>query len=257
METTRNKKNAALVTGSSGRLGKAIALALARRGFDIAAHYNSSRTLAQKTAWEIRDYRVECELFHADLSESDSFSEFMGAVYTRFPYLNLLVNSASEYIRGSVSDTDITTFESLMAVNLRAPFFLTKAYAKLCKSGNIVNIIDNKIAFNQHHYSAYVLSKKTLAEFTKMAAMEFAPLIRVNGIAPGIIMFTESRTRDYIEWRKQGIPLGMKGETEYITDMLIHILENPFITGQIFFVDGGESVNNAGLNVALYEQANT
>ncbi len=248
------KNKAALVTGGAVRLGKAIALALAGHGFDIALHYNSSQAEALKTADEIKDCGVDCELFQLDLSEANQFSEFMAAVCKRFPNLNLLVNSASGYIEAAVSETTLAIFDSQMTVNLRAPFFLTRAFSKLCKKGSVINIIDNKIAFNQYPYSAYLLSKKGLAEFTKMAAIEFAPSIKINGIAPGIIMFSDSNNRDYIDWRIKGIPLRKKGETEYITDMIIYLVENSFITGQIFFVDGGESVNNVGLNIALYKQ---
>ena len=120
-------------------------------------------------------------------------------------------------------------------------------------SGNIINILDNKIEFNQPQYAAYVLTKKALAEFTKLAALEFAPDIRVNGVAPGVVLPAGSRSKEYIDWRVQAIPLKKQGKTRNITDALLHLLDNDFISGQILVVDGGESITNEGLNAGAYQ----
>ncbi|MGB3621721.1 MAG: SDR family oxidoreductase, partial [Ketobacter sp.] len=101
-------------------------------------------------------------------------------------------------------------------------------------------------------YAAYLLSKKSLAEYTKMAALEFAPEIRVNGIAPGVTLPGETRGNAYVDWRIAGIPLGKKGSDEQLTNSLSYLLQNDFITGQILYVDGGESVNQVGRNHENY-----
>jgi NAD(P)-dependent dehydrogenase (short-subunit alcohol dehydrogenase family) len=247
-------KQAALVTGGAIRLGKAIAIDLAKYGFDIAIHYNSSTTEAMKTSEEIKNYGVDCDVFQFDLIQQKGFDTLIQKVLDKFPHLNLLINNASIYEQKNILATEESTFEQQIAVNLKAPFFLSKYYAQFCGKGNIINIIDNKVAFNQYAYAAYLLSKKSLAEFTKMAALEFAPNIRVNGISPGVILPAFTRSQEYLEWRKQAIPLKMKGETSNITQGIISILENDFITGQILTIDGGESISNIGKHSGDYDQ---
>lgn len=246
---------AALVTGGAIRLGKAIALALAGAGFDIALHYNSSEGAAQETAAEIEALGVRCIPFRADLGEASDFSELMGQVVDAFPRLELLVNSASGYTQATIAESDPAMFDRLFALNLRAPFFLSRAFAQRVASGLIVNIIDNKIGFHQFKYAAYLLTKQGLAEFTRMAALEFAPGIRVNGIAPGVVAPMSSRSDDYLRWRIQGIPLQRKGETHHITKAILHLVENDFINGQVLVVDGGENILHTGRNAGEFDQA--
>lgn len=247
-------RQAALITGGAARLGKAIALALAEYGFDIALHYHSSEDTAQGTAAEIRECGVKCGTFQLDLSQVHEIPTFLEKVVTHFPYLSLLVNNASGYAQATILDTEPEVFDAQMAVNLRAPFFLTQAFAKVRGQGNIVNILDNKIAFNQYPYAAYLLSKEALAELTRMAALELAPAVRVNGVAPGVVLPGSARSDAYIEWRKEGIPLRMKGETGHITQTILYIIQNPFVTGQIFMVDGGESISSVGRHAAAYQE---
>jgi NAD(P)-dependent dehydrogenase (short-subunit alcohol dehydrogenase family) len=158
------------------------------------------------------------------------------------------------YDAAPIAETTPDLFAKQFKVNFEAPYFLTQAFAKNGGTGCVINIIDNKVAFNQYQYSAYLLSKKALAEFTKLAAIELAPQVRVNGIAPGVILPAGSRTSDYIQWRVQGIPVKQQGSTENISQAVSYILNNPFVNGQILFVDGGESLTNVGQNAVTYEQ---
>ncbi|MEA5466137.1 SDR family oxidoreductase [Leptothoe sp. PORK10 BA2] len=248
-----NRNQTALVTGSGVRLGKAIAIALAKAGFDIALHYNSSQAKAKATQAEILALGVQCETFQQDLSQAEALDDFLQTVQAKMPTLAVLVNSASVYDSGEIADTSVAIFEQQFAVNLRAPFFLSRAFAKAVETGNIINICDNKIAFNQYEYAAYLLSKKTLAEFTKLAALEFAPHIRVNGVSPGVVMPAGSRSEDYINWRIQGIPVQRQGHTDNITQAIVSLIDNDFMTGQILFVDGGESITNVGRNATQFD----
>ena len=247
------ERQAALVTGSAIRLGKSIAMALAKNNYDIAIHYNSSQESAEKTAQEIRELGVECDIFQQDLRNIAGLEGLVQRVQDRFPNFSILVNSASAYDQATISGTSSDLFDAQMIINFKAPFFLSQAFASLCKKGNIINIIDNKVGFNQFHYAAYLLSKKSLAEFTKMAAIEFSPQIRVNGIAPGVIMPGETRTAEYIEWRARQIPLKVTGDSENITKAIHYILDNDFVTGQILTVDGGENTAFVGPNYGVYE----
>lgn len=246
-------KGTALVTGGAVRLGKVFSMCLAEAGYNLAIHYNASSDDAIATAAEARNSGVECETFPFDFSQENDVSELITAVRTRFPDLNVLINSASAYEQAPMLETAEAMLEKQFKVNFMTPYFLTKAFAQQCETGNVVNIIDNKIAFNQYQYSAYLLSKKTLAEFTKLAAVELAPDVRVNGIAPGVVLPASVRSQDYIDWRIDGIPVKRQGETNNIVQALHYLLDNDFVCGQILTVDGGESLTNTGQNAANYE----
>lgn len=252
--TPNNSPGTALVTGGAVRLGKAIAIALAAAGYDIALHYNSSVAPAAVTAKEIRTLGVRCELFQYDLSDAGEFRPFIKSIQSQFPAFNVLANSASGYTQATIADSTIDDFDKQFAVNLRAPFFLSQAFAATVEYGNIINIIDNKIGFHQFKYAAYLLSKKALAEFTHMAALEFAPRIRVNGVAPGVVMPMSSRSEEYIKWRISAIPVGQQGSAKNITSAMLHLLENDFINGQIITVDGGENILHTGQNAGDFDQ---
>ena len=251
----KSNKRAALVSGSAIRLGKAIAIALAKTGFDIALHYHSSKEAAQKTAEEIRAIGVDCELFQLNLRKAEEMPAFLKTIKNQMPHLRVLINSASAYTQATISNTTTAIFDQQFDVNIRAPFFMTQAFAQEVDQGEVINIIDNKIAFNQNKYAAYLLAKKTLVELTKMAAIEFAPQLRVNGVAPGVVLPASTRSQEYIDWRIQGIPLQMQGSTKHITDAILSLLNNPFITGQILAVDGGESLSNTGRNAGDFDQS--
>lgn len=251
----KRTNQAALVTGSAIRLGKHIALALAEKGYDIAIHYNSSIAPAQATATEIREKGVACELFPYNLMNPEGLNDYVAKVKATFPNLSVLVNSASGYTQATIADTTPAVFDTQFALNLRAPFFLTQAFAKVVQKGNVINILDNKIGFNQYQYAAYLLAKKGLVEFTKMAAIEFAPDIRVNGVAPGVVLPASTRSQEYIDWRLQSIPLRMQGNTEHITQAILSLLQNTFITGQFLTVDGGENIAQIGKNAGEFDQS--
>lgn len=246
---TENK--AALVTGGATRVGRFFATHLAKRGYDIALHYNSSEGPAAEAAAEIRALGRQCETIRCDFRQGD-VENLIPQARSRFPHLSLLVNSASAYTPAEIVDTDLAMLQEQFAINFFAPFLLTKAFARAVSAGEVVNILDNKIVYQQHAYAAYLLSKKAFSEFTRMAAVELAPAIRVNAIAPGVILPAEVRTSDYLEWRRDGIPLKRQGAIEELGQALDYLLENRFATGQTLFVDGGESVNIVGRHSENY-----
>ncbi len=249
------ERPAALVTGGAVRLGRAIALALAAAGYDIALHYGRSADAAAQTAEEIRALGVACHSFGVDLRDADALPGLLGDALAAFPGLQVLVNSASAYTQASIGATTPAIFDEQLAVNLRAPFLLTQAFAAQVGRGHVVNIIDNKVGFNQHQYAAYLLAKKSLAEFTRMAAVELAPAIQVNGVSPGVVLPAGTRSEEYIAWRVSGIPLRRQGAVEDITGAILYLLRSPFVTGQILTVDGGEALTNVGQNAAQFDQS--
>ncbi|HAA44471.1 MAG: short-chain dehydrogenase/reductase SDR [Halomonas sp. 54_146] len=244
-------QQAALVTGGATRLGRHFSKALADAGYDIALHVNRSREEAEEVARVIRAKGRECEIFPCDFL-TDDLNALLQSATQRFPGLNLLLNSASAYEPAPIAATELAMLETQFRVNMFTPLLLTRHFAEAVQEGQVINIIDNKVAYHQYPYAAYLLSKKSLAEATRMAALEFAPRLRINGIAPGVVLPASQRTSDYIEWRIDGIPLKRQGDPDHLVQALHYVLNNAFVAGQILFVDGGESINLEGRHSENY-----
>jgi pteridine reductase len=234
-------KEGALVTGGSDRIGMAISIALAEAGFNIALHYNNSEQKALQTQSEIQSKNVECEIFKADLAKKDETTELLKSVRKRFD-ITVLINCASLFITDKLTDDDDQLFETLFNVNFKAPYFLTKEFAKQSNKGLIINLLDTNISKNSTEHFSYLLIKKFLKDFTEMSALELAPYIRVNGIAPGLILPPKGKDMSYLEKLSEKIPLKSIGNPKNITETVLFLIRNEFITGQIIYVDGGENL---------------
>ncbi len=231
---------AVLITGSAKRIGKAIAVHLAENGFDIALHYNTSKADAEALEKEIKSKGQNCILFQCNLSDIKDISILINKVKQSFPSLSLLINNASIFERKSFLETDIDFFESHFNINLKAPFFLSQSFAKSTKEGHIINLLDTNITRDRTKYFIYNLTKKMLSEFTKMAAAELAPNIRVNAIAPGPILPPSNKEKEYLEREIESIPLKRWGSELEILQSIDFLLKNKYLTGQCLFVDGGD-----------------
>ncbi|MGP8289316.1 SDR family oxidoreductase [Vreelandella zhanjiangensis] len=242
---------AALVTGGATRLGRHFSEALADAGYDIALHVNSSREEAEEVAECIRGKGRECEILPCNFMH-DPLDTLVHTAKERFSHLSVLLNSASSYQAAPIAETDLAMLETQFRINLFTPLLLTRHFAEVVSQGCVINIIDNKVAYHQYPYAAYLLSKKGLADMTQMAALEFAPHIRVNGIAPGVVLPTAQRNHDYIAWRLEGIPLHRQGTPGHLIQAMHYLLNNDFVTGQMLCVDGGESVYLEGRHSENY-----
>lgn len=180
-------KRAALITGGAKRLGREIGIFLAQQGYDIIVHYNSSTSHAQ----ELKDliegqYQRNCLLIQADLYNFSMLRKLMTKVFTIMPYCNVLINNASIFHTMSFSNTTIEDFSNNFALHIQVPFFLSQYFSNACKSnGYIINLLDKNF---DSQYFAYSLSKRTLAEFTIIAAKELSPKISINGISIGKLL---------------------------------------------------------------------
>lgn len=230
---------AALITGAAKRIGRSIALALARRGYDVAVHCNRSREEAEKLHDDLEELGVRCEILVCDLRSPDMDGLVESAVQL-LPGLQLLVNNASVFEKASLSETDREIFDLHFDVNLKAPFFLSKHFAESVRRGHIVNIVDARIFGLSPEYTAYALTKGALFDLTRLNALELAPDIRVNAIAPGAILPPPGKAPDYLKPLTQRIPLRQHGSPENIAQALLYLLDNEFVTGQCLTVDGGE-----------------
>lgn len=239
--TSRSSLKTALVTGAAKRLGRAAALHLAGQGYNIALHYNSSKAQAMDTAQAIYKKGVRCELFACDLADEKAVKELLPKVHKAFPNLNLLVNSASIFIPNKFGDKDLDLFKAHWDINFKAPYILSCAFSRLVKKGQVVNFIDANVAKHESRYADYLLTKKALYEFTQMAAVQWGPALRVNGIAPGMILPPIHHPDDR-KARARNIPLKRVGDPKYVLQALQYLLDNDYVTGQVLAVDGGEQL---------------
>lgn len=230
----------ALVTGCTKRIGKTIALDLAKQGYDIAIHYNSSRQEAEILRDKIKSLGKSCQIYQADLSCDEDILNLLPRVKEDFAQLDILVNNASVFEPATLEKTEMEFFNTHFAVNFKAPYFLIRDFARIYQQGNIINLVDTRIKKNDFTYSAYTLAKKALAHLTEMAALEFAPGIRVNGICPGWILMPEGATEEYLEQLRQRVPMRQQGDKSQICQAIRYLLKNDFVTGQLLFVNGGE-----------------
>ena len=234
----------ALITGASKRIGKAITEHLSEIGWNIAIHFNTSEKDAHLLANQLtRHYpQQKFEIFKADLSNINEVAKLIPKVMTAFGKIHLLVNNASVFDSGYLKATSPELYDEQMNVNLKAPFFLMRDFANLCKKGNIINFVDTRVTSNKSNFTAYSLSKKGLWNLTQMAALELAPDIRVNAIAPGVSLAPEEKDENYLQNLAQNIPMKKPGGLEPIIKSVDYILENNHLTGQLLFVDGGENL---------------
>ncbi len=235
-------KPAALVTGAARRLGRQIALHLASNGYDIALHYNTSEGEAKKTAAEITALGARCEILKADLADTAVYETLVSKAHKAFPGLSALVNSASIFERAPLMESDAALYEKEMTVNLQAPVFLTQAFARTVKQGCVVNLLDANVTTYNHPYFFYLLSKKALLEFTRMAAAQLGPAIRVNGVCPGFTLPPEGWDKTFQAKLEARLPLKKIATPEDIAQAVHLLIHTQSLTGQVLFVDGGESL---------------
>ncbi|NIQ12918.1 MAG: SDR family oxidoreductase [Candidatus Dadabacteria bacterium] len=233
----------ALITGGSKRLGKAISLEVAKKGYNIALHYNSSQIDAENTKKEIKEFGVDCKTFKCDLSDINQVLKLIPKVSYEMPDLTVLVNNAS--IFDDIKFTDVTPdfFDKDFTINFKSPFFLTQTFAKNTKKGQVINLLDTRVNRTTTQHFVYNLSKKSLYNFTRMAAKELAPDIRVNGICPGPILPPPGKDEKYLTDIIKVVPLKMIGNIEVVLKAFNYLFENNFVTGECLFVDGGKHLN--------------
>lgn len=239
-----------LVTGGARRVGAAICRRLHSEGAKLVVHYRDSSIDAQRLKQELEQQHPDSvELLQADLLAIDKIPELINQVILRFGRLDALVNNASSFFPTPIGDCTEQAWHDLVGSNLKAPLFLSQAVAPHLKrsQGCIVNIIDIHTEQPLKHYVIYNAAKGGLAALTRSLAMELAPEIRVNGVSPGPILWSEAN-----EWQDKVMQMRIIdrtllkriGEPEDIARTVSFLITDaPFITGQIITVDGGRSIN--------------
>jgi glucose 1-dehydrogenase len=227
----------ALVTGGAHRVGKGIALALADAGADLVLHYKRSAGAAEETADEARAHGSTVELRQADLSDPGSIAALLSEP------IDILVNSAASFPSDRLLDVSLEQWERTVDLNLTAPVFLTQAFARALpedRMGAVVNVTDWK---TERPYLgarfSYTVAKGAIDTFTRVAASELAPRIRVNAVALGVVLPPADAEEGYAERLAAETPLERVGGVEVVAEAVLHFIRNDFITGEIQRLDGG------------------
>jgi pteridine reductase len=238
-----------LVTGGAKRIGAAIARRLHREGANLMLHYRGSEREAKALRGELNAARADSvALVQADLLDVAGLPEIVRNTVGRFERLDALVNNASAFFPTPVGEMTQANWESLIGANLRAPLFLSQAAAQHLKKtgGAIVNITDIHAERPLKNYVIYSIAKTGLAGLTRSLARELAPEVRVNGVAPGAIVWPEDGSWDDLT-RQRIVSLTLlrrTGEPDDIARAVYYLIaEAPYVTGQIIAVDGGRSIN--------------
>jgi pteridine reductase len=220
-------------------LGKVFASTLARHGFDIILHYHRSVDAARQTQAELESVGSRVTLVQADLTDPDQIHSLISNLDT----LQVLVNSAAYMPGGNVEALTLEDWDTSLDLNLRAPFLLARQCSKkMIAGGLIVNITDIGAQKAWSRYPSYTVSKAAVESLTRILARALAPQIRVNAIAPGLVLQSEIVPAE--EWQRliNRIPLKRPARTEEIASALEFLLANEYITGQTIVVDGGYSL---------------
>jgi pteridine reductase len=239
-----------LVTGGGRRVGAAICRRLHAAGANIALHYRSSVQEAQALQDELNAQRPESvAVFAADLLDLAALPVLIGQVMAKFGRLDGLVNNASSFFPTPLAGVNEAQWHDLLGTNLRAPLFLAQAAAdelRRCQ-GCIVNIVDIHAERPMHGHLLYSVAKAGLVALTRALAQEMAPQVRVNAVAPGVIIWPEGEGWEDDEARRKIIAhtlLKREGEPDDIAKTVAFLVQDaPYITGQVIAVDGGRSIN--------------
>jgi len=233
----------ALVTGAGKRLGRAVALRLAEEGGDVVVHYRSSQPEAWETVKQIEKLGRRASAIGANLGRVSEIKRLFDEAGKHFGRLDILVNSAANFLPASMVSTTEEIWDSSLDTNLRAPFFCVQAAAPWLRrtQGVIINFADTGGLLGWTGYIPHSISKAGVIMLTKVLAKALAPEVRVNAIAPGTI----TMEGDPPEWAADFIklaPLGRAGKPSDITDSVLFLVQSKFITGQVLVVDGGRAL---------------
>jgi NAD(P)-dependent dehydrogenase (short-subunit alcohol dehydrogenase family) len=233
----------ALITGGAVRIGRAIALHLAKYGYSIAIQYNHSEDKAAETIAAIQRAGGAAARFHASLADPAQIEGLIPIIVKAMGPLTCLVNNASHFADDRLPSLTLEGWRTHMAVNLDAPVFLSQAFASQLPAGaagNIVNIIDQRVLRLNPQFFSYTLSKSALWAATKTMAQALAPQIRVNAIGPGPALRSVYQSEDDFQRECRAMPLGRGTTPEEIAGAVLFILRTPAMTGQMIALDGGQ-----------------
>jgi len=248
---------AALVTGGAKRLGRALALALAGEGFDIALHYGTSAAEAEATAQSIRALGRRAVTLAADLAREAEVAGLVPAATAALGPLGVLVNNASTFERDEVADATRASWDRHIEPNLRAPFVLTQGFAASlpeAAEGVVINLLDQRVWSLTPHFVSYTVSKAGLWALTQSLALALAPRIRVVGLGPGPALPSPRQSQAQFDRQCATVPLRRGTSPDEVARAAVALLALPSVTGQMLALDGGQHLNWAAPGAAEPEE---
>ncbi len=245
--TPRHDRPVALITGAARRVGAVIARTLHAAGFDLALHYRHSEDEARTLAGELESQRpASTLLLPADLADLAALPVMVESLLAHYGRLDALVNNASAFFPTPVGSATVQQWNELFASNAQAPFFLSQAAVPALRDarGGIVNLIDIYAERPLADHALYCMAKAALAAMTRSLALDLGPEVRVNGVAPGAVLWPgEGKPYDDRQAMLARTPLQRAGTPEDVANTVLWLLRDaPFVTGQIIRVDGGRSL---------------
>jgi len=233
------------VTGAAKRIGRAVAEALAREGVNVVVHYRSSSDEAEEVAASVRTSGVSAWPLQADLEEPDKAAALFAHAHDVAGPIDILVNSAAMFPESRLTDFTPAGLHSNINVNALSPMLLARSFAAQRREGAVINFLDCRIVDYDATHVAYHLSKRMLFSLTRMMALEFAPMVRVNAVAPGLILPPAGKGEEYLASLASTNPLNRYGGPQDVVAAVLFLLKSRFITGQVIFVDGGRHMIGA------------
>jgi NAD(P)-dependent dehydrogenase (short-subunit alcohol dehydrogenase family) len=233
----------ALVTGAGKRIGRAIALALADAGYDVAVHYSASRADAESVAAAIEAKGRRAIVLAADLAREAETTALLAAAATALGPVTCLINNASVFERDEALTVSRESWDAHLEINLRAPFVLMQEFARRLPEssfGAIINLLDQRVWNLTPHFVSYTLSKAGLWTLTQMMAMALAPRVRVNAIGPGPTLPSPRQSAEQFARQQASVPLKRGATPEEIAAAVRFILGAAAMTGQMIALDGGQ-----------------
>ena len=235
----------ALITGAGARIGRALALRLAREGYTIGAHYRSSQQGVASLISEIEAGGGHARSFRIDLAQPDAADELAEQVLAEWGRIDLLVNNASVWTPATLDTLTAEEMDRILAVNLRSPFLLSARLGRAMQQaggGGIIHILDAAIDRLRSEYLAYAAAKAGLAATTHGLARLLAPTVRVNAVAPGPVLLPEGTAPERADAIRRSVPLRRIGRPADVIEAVIYLLGADYATGTILTVDGGRSI---------------
>ncbi len=231
-----------IITGGATRIGAAIAKSLAGYEVDITVHYKRSKKTANKLKKELEEMGSNVFLIKADLNNSYQTQKFITEAFKKMKGIDCLINNASVFENDNLINFNDKSFNKHINVNLKAPAILTQYFKKYVKggSGNIINIIDQRIEKLTPFFLSYTLSKSALGTLTITSAMKLAPNIRVNAISPGPTIKNKRQSDSHFKKQWKSVLLKKKVDLENICETVKFLIKNDNITGEIINVDSGQ-----------------
>ena len=237
--------NKIIITGGANRIGGAISRKLSAPGVEIVIHYNKSRSSAEKLKKELSNNKTKVYLVKGDLSKETDVKKIVKFAKSKLKYFDCLINNASLFENDKLENFTTDSWGRHLRTNLRTPALLSKEFSKNIKgkNNNIINIIDQRVFKLTPFFLSYTLSKTGLYTLTKTSAMNLAPNIRVNGIAPGPTIKNKRQSSKHFKKQYLSTLLKKSVDTKEICSAIKFLITNKSITGQVIAIDSGQNLN--------------